>query len=74
MEHILKGPYRVLIFIKRAAADPGQLNRLVHGFRLAGVQQAAGLHHLAEDLRQRIRVHNIIVRCLRHGSASVLML
>ena len=61
MEHILKRPDCILIFIKRAAADAHQLDRLVDGLRLAGVQHPPGLDYLVKDLRQGLRVYDVIV-------------
>ena len=52
MEHILEGPDRIPIFVKRAAADPRELDRLVDRFGLPRVQHAPGFHHFAEDLRR----------------------
>jgi len=61
MEHILKGPDRVFILIEGAAADPGQLNRLVHRLSFSGIQHSPGIHHFAENFRKSLRVYNVIV-------------
>ena len=61
MEHILKGPNCVFILIESTAADPGQLNRLVHRFSFSGVQHPPGIHYLTEDFWKSFCIYNVIV-------------
>ena len=64
--HVLEGLHRVLVLVKRAAADAHHPGCLAHGSRHAHLEHPACLRHLYEYLRQGFCRYDVIF-LIAHG-------